>query len=801
MLLNYFKTAFRNLQRNKVYAGINILGLSFGLACAMLIILYVKDELSFDRFHEKSADLYRIVFTQIDSEAGVEENNGVTGVVHGPRFTRSIPEIKAFVRMYNSPRDMKSGTSIVSQNVYFADSTFFNLFDFPFLAGNKTTALSHPNSVIITADFARKQFNSTDVLGKIMQIKDIRGQFQPYSITAVLKECPQQSSLKFNVLMPLFVNAQDEANNNNWFNFYLNTFVWLQPGANPAVVQSKMQQFYEADASEVIKKEAETYYNRSAVHYQLQPLLQLHLSKQFPAGNGLSDASNPMYSYLLSAIALFILVIACINFVNLTVARSLKRAREIGIRKVIGGSRKQVLLQFLGESMLLCLLSFLLALVLVKASLPVFNQLSNKALALNYLFDSNLVLGYLFLFLLTGFLAGFYPSMVLSAFNPVKVLYNRFGLSNRNLLQRGLVLLQFSLAGFLIVGTIIVYAQFSFLTTQNLGYNDRNLINLSFRTGPENRLETERLRNALLTNPDITSVSYKNRGNWSTAARVNGTQDIAFAYETVDAAFFKNMGISLAAGRYFSDDFPADSTASVIVNETFVRRAGWKDPIGEEVNFFYWKGARFKVVGVVKDYHFESLNTAIEPQLFTLNPRNDFGKAYIRIQPGAEKNSLAHIEKVYKAQFPDFPFSYAFTEQQNQQRYRAEARWKNIMLLGALLTLFISCIGLFGLSVLAAERRTREIGVRKVLGASVTGIASMLSVDFLKLVLVSFVIAMPMAWITASKWLQNYPYRVSISWWMFALAAMLVSLLALLTVGFHSLRAALRNPVKSLRAS
>ena len=798
MLKNYFKTAFRNLQRNKVYSSINILGLSLGLACAMLIILYVKDEVSYDRFHKDFSQIYRIGMKRIKPDGSMDGQSGITGYFQGPRFTAGIPEIKSFLRLQGNQIDIKTGTEIRSQEIVYVDSNFFSVFSFPLVSGNPKTALREPHSLVISEEVARKQFGSGDALGKTMLVKDNDDKFSSYWVTGVAKKCPQNSSIKFDVLLPIKVSKEDEALNENWFNFFLNTFVVLEPGANPKLVEAKMKKLYEADAKETIKMVAEKYGDRSTTIYNLQPFTDMHLSKDYSADNGLKDASNPVYSYILSGIALFILLIACINFVNLTVALSLKRAKEIGIRKVAGGDRKQLILQFLGESFILCFLAFVFAIIFVQLILPVFNELSNKALAVSYLFDVKLIAGYIALFMITGLLAGFYPALVLSAYNPVQTLYGRLPLTGKNYLQKGLVILQFTLASFLIISTITIYSQFNYLTNEKLGYDDRNLVTVnSFAI---RRSEAKLIKDELMKSPAIIDVASKNGGSWGTVAKVNGETQIGFAYETVDESYLPLLKIPVIRGRNFSKDFPSDSTHSVLVNEAFVRKAGWREPIGKELNFWYREGEKYTVIGVVKDYHYQSLTREIGPQVFTTKPGNSYGKTFIKIKPNGETASLLHIERTFKKLFPISPYSYVFQDQENLKNYEAEAKWKKIMLFGAILTIFISCIGLFGLSVLSAQKRTKEIGIRKVLGASVSGVVAILSKDFLKLVIVSLLVAIPLSWVAANKWLENYPYRITLSWWMFAVAALLVALIASATVSFHAVKAAVANPVKSLRA-
>jgi len=796
MIKNYFKITWRNIIRNKVYSIINIIGLSLGLTCAILIMLYVKDEVSYDRFHNQVGNIYRVVNKNINPDGSLENFNPHSGYFQGPKFAAGIPEIEHFVRYREAHKDLKTETDIQPQVVFETDSAFFSVFSFPMISGNPATALKQPNGVVISEEFAKKKFGTINAIGKTLLFKN-EEKFEPYTVTAVTKKCPQNSSIKFEVLMPLKVSGNDMANNENWFNFFMNTFVLLKPGSQAPAVDAKMKKVFETDARETIKMIEEKYDVKSKAVYFLQPFTEMHLSTDLSASNGLTDNSNPVYSYILTGIAVFILLIACINFVNLTIARSVKRAKEIGIRKVVGGDRRQLIMQFLGESFILCFIAFTLAVLFVQLVLPVFNQLSNKALALSYLFDIKLVAGYLFLFLLTGFLAGFYPALVLSGYNPVQTLYSRFALASKNYLQRSLVVLQFALASFLIIATLTVFYQFNYLTNRDLGYDDNNLIVVENRH--MSRSEAKLFKEELLRDPNIVDMAPKNSGSWGTGAKINGETQIEFAFETVDENYLPLLKIPLIKGRNFSKDFPTDSSRSVLVNETFVRTAGWKEPIGQEVNFWYNEGERYTVIGVVKDYHFQSLGSKIGAQLFTMKPGNEYGKALIKIKPGSETSSLKTIEKVYRALFPINPYSYKFQHEENLKKYEAEAKWKQMMLFSAILTVFISCIGLFGLSVLSAEKRAKEVGIRKVLGASVQGVVTILSKDFLLLVLIALIISIPVSWYAASKWLENYPYRITLSWELFASASLLVILIALLTVSFQAIKAAIANPVKSLR--
>ncbi|SDF01277.1 FtsX-like permease family protein [Dyadobacter soli] len=800
MLKNYLKIALRTLAQSKVYSVINITGLSIGLAAAMLIMLYTKDEVSYDGFHVNNPNIYRITFKSVNPAGVLENRSAITGYLPGPKFSAATPEIEAFTRFHQHRNDLKVGDQVTSQEVHQADRDFFKIFSFRLLSGNPLTALSQPRSVVISEETAEKHFGTVNALGKTMLFKDAfdeNAAFEPFTVTGVAAKCPQNSSIQFEILQPLPV-PESQMQGEAWFNSSLNTFVKLTPGADTTAVSATMNRIYQSDARDAMKAVAEKYGLKNKQYYALQPFTAIHLDPQLAAENGLVNGSKPLFSYVLSGIALFIMLIACINFVNLTVARSLKRAKEIGVRKVVGGGRYQLAAQFLGESFVLCFAAFVLAILLVESVLPTFNNLANKALSLSYLFDWQLIAAYIALFILTALLAGFYPAVVLSGYDPVKTLYSRFNFSGRNYLQKTLVVVQFALASFLIIVTLTMRSQFNFLTNMELGYDDRNLLSIEKQnlTRPEAKLLTEEL----LKNHSITAVSPKNGGQWGTTARINGGTDIEFSYETVGANYLSVLKIPLLQGRKLSGALATDSTKAILVNETFVKKAGWKKPLGQVVDFWYNPGEQYTVVGVVKDYHFQSLTSNIRPQLFTMKPGNVFGKVLIRIKPGTESASLGHIGKTFRKLFPLVPYSYQFIDEANVKSYESEAKWKQIMLFGAVLTIFISCIGLFGLATLAAERRTKEIGIRKVLGASVAGIVTLLSSDFVKLVALSFVVSFPAAYYAMQKWLENYPYKVEISAWIFLSASALSLVIALCTVSFQSVRTALMNPVKSLRS-
>ncbi len=791
MIRNYIKTAFRNLWRSRAFSVINIVGLSVGLACCMLIFLYTMDEVSYDRFNKNAENIYHLVNSSKSPDGQVHTNSN-TGDIPGPSFKRQLPEIQDFMRIQSNSYTLKRGTEVFDQPVLMVDSNFFSVFTFPMIQGTPQNALNDPHSVVLSEEIAEKYFGKQNPVGKTIDLKT-DDKFHPFTVTAVIKKSPQNSSIKIQILVPKKLNKVDD----QWMNSFENTFIVVKPGTNIKQLDAKINRVYNTDGASQIKEAADKWGFKDKVTYSLQPLLQMHTNTDYPADNGLSDASNPTYSYILTGIALFILVIACINFINLTVARSLKRAKEIGIRKVVGGQRRQLIMQFLGESLILSFIAFVLAIGLVELTLPFFNTLANKALAFSYLLNFKLIAGYVGIFLLTGLLAGFYPALVLSGFNPVQSLYNRNQYLGKNYLSKGLVILQFTLATFLIISTITIYSQFNYLMNYDLGYNDKNVV--SIRSWGLDKAKLQLLKNELLRDPSIKGVTADQGGRWGTIAHINNGQQLQFDMKHIDEDYLPMFRVPMVKGRNFSKTMTSDSATSVLVNEAFVKMAGWKDPIGQVVDFFYDK-KKYSVVGIVKDYHYLSLTEKIPAMLFSMKPDYPWGNIFVKINDANKSASLAYIQKEFKAVFPFIPYQYKFKDAEIAEQYDKESKWKQIVTFGALLTIFISCIGLFGLATLSSERRKKEIGIRKVLGASVEGIVRKLSADFLKLVIISAVIAAPAAWWAMDKWLQNYPYRIGINAWIFIFAAVLVLFIALATVSFQAIKAAIANPVNSLRS-
>ncbi|MCF0075698.1 ABC transporter permease [Dyadobacter sp. CY261] len=786
MIRNYFKTTFRNLWRNRGFSAINIVGLSAGLSCCMLILLYAMDEVSYDRFHVNAGNIYQLVVDNKSSDGLIHKFSG-TGDMPGPSFKREIPEVQDFVRIYGTGYTVRLDGQVFDQTALFVDSNFFSAFTFPLLYGRRENALTDPHSIVLSEEVAEKYFGNTDPVGKTLDLK-VHNEFQPFTVTAVTKRSPENSSIKIKMLL----SQQLRETRDGWLNFFQNTFLVIRPGTDIKKLTLKLNKLYLRNAASQIRESGE----KDIITYGLQPLHAVHTSTDYPATNGLSDASDPIYSYVLTGIALFILSIACINFVNLTIARSLRRAKEIGVRKVVGGQRKQLIIQFLGESFTLSLIAFLLAIALVELMLPLFNTLTNKALAFSYLFSIKLVAGYIAIFLLTVVLAGFYPALVLSGLKPVQTLYNRTPFTGKNYVSKGLVILQFTLATFLIISTITIYSQFNYLTNFDLGYNDKNVISISAFNIDKAKLPV--FKYELSKDPNIVSVTADQGGWWRTSALINGTQEFGFGLQHIDEDYLPLFQVPIVKGRNFSKVMATDSAGAVLVSQQFVKEAGWKDPIGQTVNFANDK-KQYSVIGVVKDYHYLPLSEKTSPVLYSMKPDYPWGNIFIRIRGQNIPDALNRIGQEFKKQFPSLPYQYRFKEEEIAGQYNKEARWKQIVGYGSALTIFISCIGLFGLAALSAEHRRKEIGIRKVLGASIEGIVAKLSTDFAALILISAVISAPAAWLAMQRWLENYPYRITMNAWVFLSAAVFVLLIALITISFQTIKAAIANPVNSLR--
>jgi|KBSMisStaDraftv2_1062788.scaffolds.fasta_scaffold00260_7 putative ABC transport system permease protein len=782
---------------------INIAGLATGIACVLLAVLYWDDEHSFDLFHANNPNLYRITTTLVETKGENLQTIGGTGQVQGPAFKQAIPEVKDYVRILGGDifSDVIANEKSIQLRPLFVDSNFFGVFSFPLLRGNPTTALHDMNAAILTETTARKYFNSVDVIGKLLRL-DADPSFdklgKPMVVTGVVKDPPANSSLQFDVLFSFdFLKLSFE--DKNWLNAYLGTFVILNPDAYPKEVAKKFDQVYALHAKDQIAETVKVFGYDPQVSYGLQPVTDIHLHPLSRAnGNaegGVINDSDPIYAYLFFGIAAFILLMAVINFINISIAGSLKRSKEVGIRKVSGASRVQIILQFVSESALICLVSFLVSMLLMYVCLPLFNSLTGKQIQLAI--SARLSAWFVTAFVITVLITAIYPAIIISRFNPSTVLYNRQKLPGKNLFAKGLVVFQFSLAVFLLIATLVYYNQMNFVRTKDLGYNPNEVIRTNINGDRDYRSTITFMKNEIEKESSVASLSFGNDG-YPENMEMNG-RGLKAIYKNVDENFLSTMQIPLKLGENVSSG-PSSANDRALVNEAFVREYRLERPIGTQLRINRDGDSLIKTIsGVVKDFHFGSLREPIAPMVMYTRPVPD-GGIWVRFDKSNQANGLAALEKVYKEAMPGSVFKYRFLDELNASQYQQELRWQKVVNIATVLSFLICCLGLFGLAHHATERRTREIGIRKVLGASVQQIVQLISADFLKLVFIAFLIAAPLSWLAMNKWLQNFAYRINIGLDIFAATALLATLVALLAVSYQSIKAAMANPVTSLRS-
>ncbi|HWK07930.1 MAG TPA: ABC transporter permease [Puia sp.] len=789
MLKNYLRIAWRNLWKNKAFSTINIAGLALGLACSLLILLWVQDEWSVDTFHANNSRLFR-VYTRAHNGNKISGGDGTPAVL-AAELKRVIPDIEYATNFsWNQDHTFQVKDKILKINGNYADADFFNMFSYPLLQGTRQTALNTPVSIAISRKVAADFFGSpAAAIGKTILYENKKNLI----VTAVF-EMPENSSDKFEFLL----NWQNFLDENGWAKDITNsgpkTYVMLRKDANAALVDKKLTNFlfpYNKDW-----KKAGNFYTELG----LQPFRQKYLYGSFTDGR--IDGGRIEYVRLFSIVAIFILVIACINFMNLTTARSIKRAKEIGVRKVVGALRSSLIRQFIGESLLLTTIAVAISLFLLTSILPVFNIITQKQIALPFN-QLSFWVKLLWITLVTGLIAGSYPALFLSSFKPVKVLKGSLRLGQGvTLFRKGLVVFQFVLSVVLIISTIIISRQVNFIQTQNLGYDRENLVYIPLDgelAGKYTILKDEASRMPgikMITRMADAPTNIQNGTSgviWEGKDPNNKTQ---FTETGVGYDFVPAMKLRLLQGRDYSRSFATDSVG-YLVNESALQIIGYKDPIGKPLTFWRKKGT---IIGVVKDFHFASLHEPIKPLVIHLAEKDDYGTALIRTMPGQTKEALSSLQKLCKQLNPNFTFSYSFSDEEYRQLYNNEQVIGNLSNAFATLAILISCLGLLGLAMFTAEQRVKEIGIRKVLGASIGSLFALLSTEFVSLVCIAFVIASPIAWFAMHKWLQNYAYHAPIEWWMFVLAGLAALVITLLTISFQAAKAATTNPVKSLRA-
>lgn len=811
MLKNYFKIAFRNLWNNKGYSAINIFGLAVGLAACLLITLYVIDELSYDRYNDKADRIYRI-----NSDLHFGGGNlhiTQTSDMMGELLKKDFPQVEEFTRIYSNEgaKLIKKGNAFINeQNIAYVDSTFFRVFTLPALHGNTKTALDEPNTMVVTESTAKKYFGTPDVLGKTIEIKNDATTI-PYKITAVIKDIPHNSHFNFDFMLSM------KSANYQWgqltsHNF--NTYLLLKKGTDYKVFEKNFDlyktKYVLPYAQQFIKIESMEEFERSGnrLDYSLIPLTKIHLYSDYSFE--LSPSGNIQYVYIFSAVALFILLLACINFMNLSTAHSARRAKEVGIRKVLGTERKTLIIQFLVESTITAFIALVIALAIAYLVMPLFNAEAVKSLTMADLLNIKLLPILLLLPFAVGLLAGSYPAFFLSQFRPVVVLK---GNSNsgfkKSSLRNVLVVFQFATSVILISATIIVYKQLHYIQNTKLGFNKDQVLVINDTYALNGKVKA--FKNEVLAMNGVISGTISSFLPVSSSSRSDNTYskdavmdvDNAIDMQTwaVDYDYLKTMGMEIVKGRNFSPEFGTDSTA-ILITETTAKLLGYDDPINKNL---YAPAGEYEdnsfvplhIIGVVKDFHFESLRQEIGPLCMRLG--NSTGTISFKVAAASTGGLINQIENKWKAMAPELPFSYRFLDDSFNEMYKNEQRVGSLAITFAVLAILIACLGLFGLVTYMAEQRTKEIGIRKVLGASITNVVTMISKDFLVLVAVACVIAFPVAWYAMDKWLEDYAYRIDIEWWIFLAAGFTALAIALITISFKAIKAAIVNPAKSLR--
>ncbi len=820
MLKNNLKIAWRNIQKHRIYSFINISGLAIGLGCVSLIALFIQDELNYDTFFKDVDQIYRV---NIDGKMGDDSfYAGYTPPPAGKALVDNFPEIEGYTRIYKpnkSVMEVKTGNEqrlFNEANVYAVDSNFLELLSYPLLKGDPATCLKELNSIVITTRTAQKYFGTTDAMGKTMLYgRDKR----PLRVTGVLKDMSQlKATVKFDMLVP--VENFEEVAYFDWSWVWLNmaTYVKLSDKAasNPNIqarLEQKFPEMLRVQAAPGFKRIGQPFdkflENGNYWNLHLQSLRDIHL-RSGEIVSSISDQADIKNLYILGLIAIFIILLACVNFTNLATARASKRSKEVGVRKVLGSARKQLIRQFLTEAFLYTLISAVLGMILIVVFLPLLNSLTGKSISLLTLFYSNIWLIILGLIVLTAFLAGIYPAFYITAFKPVQVLKGSVSAGKKSLLRNGLVVFQFAIAIFMVISTLIVYTQLRYTQKRDLGYDKENLLIIE-NTGSLRDSE-ETFRDQLAGLPQVasatSSTSIFTKGAFgdfyvpqTTEPGQQVAKDISLNSYLVDEHFINTLKIDLKAGRAFDSKF--NDSLSVVINEVAAKQIGWKNPIGQKIRYPGGQMEYYTVIGVVEDFNLESLHQSITPfALFSKTSQSyQAGTSFITLKYNTEDPSslIATLEQMWKEQQQEVPFEFSFLDEELNAAYINDQRLASLFAILTMISLFIASLGLFGLVSFTAQQRVKEIGIRKVLGASVTGIVKLLSKNFLRLVILSLIVASPIAWIAMNRWLQDFAYRIEIPFWIFIASGAAALGIALLTISFQAIKAAVANPIKNLK--
>lgn len=805
MFKNYLNIAFRKLWKNKSFSAINIIGLAIGIAICLIIMLFVNNELSYDKFNEKANRMYTVYFQ--GNVQGEKMNEASIMPPVAQTLKKDYPEVESATRLrdYGKPKLVYNNKSFKEDAFAFVDSNFFQVFTLPLIEGNAKTALLEPNTVVITKALAKKYFGTEDPMGKVIAFKN--GNNASCKITGVIDKVPVNANFHFELFASM--SSLPESKEDSWMTSNYFTYLVLAKGFDYKKLQAKLPQLVENYMGPQMLKAmgmslADFRKSGNDVSFHLEPITDIHLDPDFP--NALSQSGDIKNVYMFAAIALFMLLIACINFMNLSTAGASKRSREVGIRKVLGSLKIQLVKQFLFESVIISSIALLLSLGIIYVALPAFNQIANQNLSLNFSEHPLLIPGLLLFVLFTGVLAGSYPAFYLSSFKPVAVLKGKFSTDKKSVgLRSGLVVFQFFISILLVVGTTVVFKQLFFMQHKDIGYNKNQVMIIpdTWMLG-NNQLA---FYNHLVNEPRIASVSRSgflpagpsNNNNFFVSPEQNPGQIVKTLRYDVDENYITTLGMHLQAGRNFSKEYATDST-SVILNATAARVLGWGDKaIGHYISQTSNDGKKniYHVIGVVKDFNFRSLHESISPLIMTFAP--DPSVLIAKLKTNDAETLRSELSKIWLSYGAEDAMPYSFLDDRFNNTYNAEQKTGTILGIFAGLTIFVACLGLFGLAMFTAQQRTKEIGIRKVLGASVSQVTNMLSKEFLKLVIIACVIAFPLSYWAMSKWLQDFAYRTDISWWVFASAAVIALLIAMATVSFQAIKAAVANPVKSLR--
>lgn len=809
MLKHYFKIALRSLARQKVLSFINIIGLSMGLACFSLFLLYAVNELNYDRFHKNSTDIYRMYRWVVDKNGQNGEGDVYMPSPLGPAMKAELPDVVNYARLQDAWGEsfIKIDNNVTRMRISYADPAFFSMFSFPIKYGSTQGALKELQDVVITSKKAKEVFGTDNALGRTIQIKIGEG-FIPFTVSAVAENIPANSSIMFDMLgnFNYMETNSGKGGVNNWYRSAYLTYVQLRPGSGLPNDKLKLaafrSKFYPTEADELKKEGYAWAPGEEPVRFGLQTLQAGHTDTSIFGGS--VEQINPKTIWILLSIAAGVLLIACINFTTLAIGRSAKRAKEVGVRKVIGGQRKQLATQFLSEAVVLSILSAGLGLLLAQLLLPYFNRLSGRELHFSFSLYPEMAWMLVGLTLLVGLLAGIYPALILSGFKPVEVLKSKIRVSGSNIFTKSLVTVQFALSVSLIICTMIILEQTKYMSNKNPGFNKESIVIVDAPI-PKTKEIYPLFKQAIASRPDIAGIasaelSLGADAGWSRSGfEYNGVNRDVYEYY-VDNDYIPMMGMQILAGRNFNPAVSEDTIKSVIVNETMMREFGWTidNAVGQELKGYTEKLTPV-VIGVVKDFNYRAFREKIMPQMFHQYADYAPYKFLVRVKPGNPAPALAAMQKTWSSLVTELPFKYSFLDEDLNNFYKAERKWSNIIGWAGGISIFLACLGLFGLAALAAINRTKEIGIRKVLGASLPGIIKLLSKDFLKLVIFSLVIATPVAWYFMNKWLQDFAYRISIGWWIFIIAGSLALVIAFITIALQAIRAGVANPVKSLR--